>query len=110
MEKESKSRAFERLKKKIENEVLWIYVSCVLIKKGALSINEIKKEINDLFGIKVNTLYLYSIIYRMEEEGLIVKVEGDPKSTYTITPEGELTYKKALVFLEEKLLQLKKLF
>jgi len=99
------SKALKRLKRKLETEVLWIYVSH-LLRSGAKSANELKKELRDRFGIRVSSIKLYSILYRMEGEGLIEKAGANP-IRYSLTQLGEIEYKKALLYIEERLLMLK---
>lgn len=107
---EIRLKALERLKKKLENEVLWIYVSNLLMRKGELTVNELKKGLVESFGLRVNTFILYSILYRMEAEGLVEKfVKEGSVTSYRLTELGVLAYRKAIVYLEEKLLQLKSL-
>ncbi len=107
MSGESRSKALDRLRKKLENEVLWLYIAHIL-KGRALSIVDIRKELKEKFGIKVNTFNLYSIIYRMEKEMLVERVKGEEPNKYTLTEYGDIIYRKALLYLEEKLLLLKK--
>ncbi len=97
---------FDKFKRKIEVESLWIYVAHIL-SKGAKSVSEIRNTLRDLHGITVPTITLYSVIYRMEREGL-VKRKGDEPTKYVLTEYGELMFKKSLLLLEERLMLLKK--
>ncbi|MEM1605597.1 MAG: hypothetical protein QW604_03860 [Fervidicoccaceae archaeon] len=101
----SESKAMKRLRKKLENEVLWIYI-CYILTSGEKTTHEIKSVLREKFGIKVSSIKLYSVLYRMEDEGLIKKIESDP-IRYSLTSLGDIEYRKALIYLEEKLLLLK---
>ena len=106
MNGEIKSKALERLHKKMENEIAWLYIAYIL-KETPSSIVEVRNVLKEKFDIKINTFNLYSIIYRMEREGLVKrKREGEP-TRYYLTEHGDLIYRKALLYLEEKLLLLK---
>ncbi len=107
MSGEIKSKALERLKRKIENEVVWLYISFIL-KTKPLSIVELRNELKERFGIKINTFNLYSIVYRMEREGLVKRIEGKEPIKYALTEYGDIVYRKALLYIEERLLLLKK--
>lgn len=101
----SESKAMRRLKRKLENEVLWIYV-CYILRTGEKTTHEIKNILRDNFGIKTSSIKLYTILYRMEDEGLIQKIDSNPIK-YSLTPLGDIEYRKAIIYLEEKLLLLK---
>lgn len=101
----SESKAMRRLRRKLENEVLWIYI-CYILKFGEKTIQEIKTVLKERFGIKVSSLKLYSILYRMEDEGLVRKIESAP-IRYSLTQMGDIEYRKALLYLEERLLSLR---
>lgn len=96
---------FDRFKRKIEVESLWIYVAHIL-SKGPKSVSEIRAALREIHGITVPTITLYSVIYRMEKEGLVKRKEEEP-TKYMLTDYGELMFKKSLLLLEERILLLK---
>lgn len=102
----SESKAMKRLRRKMENEVLWIYI-CYILKEGPKSMSEVKGRLKEEFGIKVSNVKLYMVMYRMEDEGLITKVESYP-TKYSLTEIGDIEYRKAVLYLEERLMTLKR--
>lgn len=104
MSKSSSSRAFERLKKKLEGEVLWIYISSLLLEEGGLSVVELKKRLREKFLISTRTVYLYTVLYRMEKEGLIRREPGSSgESIYFLEERGKEVYFRGLEYLRSKL-------
>ncbi|MGB9708754.1 MAG: helix-turn-helix transcriptional regulator [Infirmifilum sp.] len=100
MASEVSLKAFKRLKRKLENEVLWIYVANILLHEDGLSVTELKKRLKEKFSIKVNTVYLYTVLYRMEREGLVRrKTSEEGKSMYCLEEVGKQTYLKGLEYL-----------
>ncbi|MEM0021777.1 MAG: hypothetical protein QW039_03950 [Fervidicoccaceae archaeon] len=98
------SRAFERLRKKLEGEVLWIYVSNLLMNGRGLSVVELKRELNEKFLISVRTVYLYTVLYRMEREGLLRReARKSGESIYFLTERGREVYEKGIEYLKNKL-------
>ena len=91
----------------MENEIAWLYIA-YLVKNNPMSVVEVRNKLKDRFGLKLNTFNLYSIIYRMEKEGLVKRIKDHEPTKYILTEYGDLIYRKALLYLEEKLLLLKK--
>ncbi|MGB9785324.1 MAG: PadR family transcriptional regulator [Fervidicoccaceae archaeon] len=104
MSESSTSRAFERLRKKLEGEVLWIYVSNLLLEENGLSVVELKKRLKEKFLISTKTVYLYTVLYRMEREGLIRRETREGKeSVYFLENKGKEVYMRGLEYLRSKL-------
>ncbi|PNV78934.1 MAG: PadR family transcriptional regulator [Fervidicoccus sp.] len=115
MSESSTSRAFERLRKKLEGEVLWIYVSNLLLEENGLSVVELKKRLKEKFLISTKTVYLYTVLYRMEREGLIRRETREGKesvyflenkgkeSVYFLENKGKEVYMRGLEYLKSKL-------
>lgn len=98
------SKAFERLKKKLEGEVLWIYISNLLMEEGGMSVVELKRRLKEKFDISVKTVYLYTVLYRMEREGLVERrTEAGRESVYFLEERGKETYRRGLEYLRSKL-------
>ncbi len=102
-----KSRAYERLVRKLTVEVLWLYVAKVLLVSKPLKAYEIKKKIVEIFGIKPQTMTTYTVIYRMSREGLVrpLKLNGDV--VYELTEAGRREFEEAVRFIDEVLSSLK---
>jgi len=90
--------AVKRLKRKLTIETLWIYVIAVLKKHGALHGYGVKKKIREEFNFNPATITTYTVLYRMEKEGLI---EKDESNTYKITEKGSNAYEKAKQFIKD---------
>jgi DNA-binding PadR family transcriptional regulator len=97
------SKAFERLKRKIEGEVLWLYVSSILMEEGGLSVVELKKRLRERFSIATRSVYLYTVLYRMERESLVKKRTGTRgEAVYFLEEKGKEVYLKGLEYLKNK--------
>jgi len=92
--------AVKRLKRKLTIETLWIYVIAVLKKHGALHGYGVKKRIKEEFYFNPATITTYTVLYRMEREGLIEKAESN---TYKVTEKGIKEYEKAKQFIKNTL-------
>ncbi|MCE4606433.1 MAG: PadR family transcriptional regulator [Desulfurococcales archaeon] len=92
------TEAIKRLKRKITIETLWIYVIAVLRKKGGQHGYGVKKAIQQEFNFKPATITTYTVLYRMEKEGLIKK---DDANRYHPTEKGLNAYAEAIKLLEE---------
>ncbi|MEB3756109.1 MAG: PadR family transcriptional regulator [Desulfurococcales archaeon] len=92
------TEAIKRLKRKITIETLWIYVIAALRKKGAQHGYGVKKTIQQEFNFKPATITTYTVLYRMEKEGLIKK---DNTNRYHPTEKGLNAYTEAIKILKE---------
>ena len=104
---ENESRALKRLKRKLINEVTWIYISHLLLKHKSLTLSEIKSLLKKEYNIKINSVSLYTMIYRLLDDGLLEKTSDTPPK-FKLSEYGRIQYKKGLVFIEEQLYLLKK--
>lgn len=89
------SKALERLKRKLTIETLWIYIVNVLLEEPTYPY-DVRRRIQRKFGFTPSTITTYSVIYRMEREGLLSKSEG---GVYRVTEEGEKAYREALGYM-----------
>lgn len=101
---ENKIKAFQRLKKKLTKENLWLYVLRLLQEKPRYGY-EIKSEIKNRFNFSPATVTGYVILYKMEKDGLVEakwerNEQGRPdRKYYEITERGEKAMKLAKKFL-----------
>ncbi len=97
--------AYERLVKKLTVEVLWLYIVRMLMEKPMYGY-EIAKELKSKFGFSPARITVYTVLYRMEREGLLESEfkGGLPgalgRRYYRLTSKGVETFKKARRFLE----------
>ncbi|HIE36067.1 MAG TPA: PadR family transcriptional regulator [Candidatus Omnitrophica bacterium] len=96
---------FERFKKSLTQDNLWIYI-LILLKKENLYPYEIKKKINKIFGFKPSTMTIYLVINRLKFGGYITvekttKDRGPEKTYYKIIEKGKKELEKARRFYKE---------
>ncbi|NPD89091.1 MAG: PadR family transcriptional regulator [Asgard group archaeon] len=73
--KEAKaSKAFLRLEKNFTIDLLWIWV-LKLLKEGPKYAYELKQEIQNRFGFSPAIVTNYTILYLLEREGIVRKIE-----------------------------------
>ncbi|HUT81461.1 MAG TPA: PadR family transcriptional regulator [Candidatus Bathyarchaeia archaeon] len=88
------SKAFRRLKKKISIDNLWIYILRLLQDKEMYGY-ELRESIKTQFGFEPATVTSYTILYKLEKDGLVTSYikdnpEGRPdRKYYTLTEEGK---------------------
>ena len=99
-----KHHVIERLYKKLTIENLWIYIIATLIKWGPTYGYDIKRRLNHNYNIKPATITVYTVLYRMEREGLIKRSEN---GLYNITEKGLEAYKAGIKLIEDTLTKLK---
>ncbi|MGC8631098.1 MAG: PadR family transcriptional regulator [Thermoprotei archaeon] len=101
--------AYERLKRYLTLENLWMYIITLLIQSsnGEMYAYEIKKALRSEFGLRPATVTVYSVLYRMEREGLLKSRSAGSglgrlsKRYYSVTDKGRDELKNAVDFLEE---------
>ncbi|MHA1238799.1 MAG: PadR family transcriptional regulator [Candidatus Odinarchaeia archaeon] len=98
-------KAFQRLKKKLTKENLWLYILRLLQEKPRYGY-EIKSEIKKRFNFSPATVTGYVILYKMGRDGLVeTKWEQNEKGRpdrkyYTITEKGIKAMKMAKEFIQ----------
>ncbi len=101
-----KTKALNRLRRKITIETLWLYIISVLKDKPTYAY-DVKVKIRKKFGFNPTTITLYVVLYRLVKEGLLeVFVEKGVKK-YKVTEKGKNTYNNALKMIDELLEKLK---
>ncbi len=96
------SRAVERLRRKITVENLWIYIIKIL-EEEPLHAYGVKVRLRDKYGIKVATVTVYAVLYKMVREGLLrVEKKGETK-VYRPTELGLQALSEARKLLEDVL-------
>ncbi|MCE4601390.1 MAG: PadR family transcriptional regulator [Desulfurococcales archaeon] len=89
------AKPLKRLEKKLTVEVLWLYIIAVLLEKPTYGY-DVRRRIRERFGFKPATVTTYTVIYRLEREGLIEKKSD---GTYTVTEEGEMIFQEGVEML-----------
>jgi DNA-binding PadR family transcriptional regulator len=106
MLKEAKnSKAFLRLEKNLTIDLLWIWV-LKLLNEGPKYAYELKQEIQNRFGFSPATVTNYTILYLLEKEGVVRKVEMRneieriDRKYYEITELGHILMEEAEKYLK----------
>ncbi|NHW45259.1 MAG: PadR family transcriptional regulator, partial [Candidatus Verstraetearchaeota archaeon] len=92
------SRALKRLKDKLTKENLWLYIVKELAEEPMYAY-KVKVVLRERYNINVATVTVYTVLYRMEREGLITKVKGD-NTMYRVTERGLEQLNKAIEFMK----------
>ncbi len=98
-----KNPPLARLYKKTTVETLWLYILASLISEGPTYGYNVRKIIANKFGFKPSTVTLYTVLYRLERLGYLVK-QGD---TYSITEKGRKLLEEGINHLEKTVSLLK---
>jgi DNA-binding PadR family transcriptional regulator len=93
------SRALKRLKDKLTKENLWLYIVKELAEEPMYAYR-VKVVLREKYDINVATVTVYTVLYRMEREGLITKVKGGD-TTYKATERGLEQLSKAIAFMKK---------
>jgi len=101
--------AFERLRRYLTVENLWMYIISLLMRSesGEMYAYEIKKKLKSDYNISPATVTVYSVLYRMEREGLLKSRSAGSglgrlaKRYYSPTEKGKQELEKAAHLLEE---------
>jgi len=101
-----KTRALERLKKKLTIENLWMYIVSILTNTEPLKAYDIKKKLWEKYRIKPATVTVYTVVYKMTREGLIKTVKVSGETRYTVTDKGLEALKEAKEFIRKILEEL----
>ncbi|MCE4602449.1 MAG: PadR family transcriptional regulator [Desulfurococcales archaeon] len=88
----------ERLRRKLTIENLWLYVVSAILKHGPTYAYDVKKKIVQEYNIKPATITVYTVIYRLEKEGIL---EKNPDATYKVTQKGVEAYRNAIQLLKD---------
>jgi len=103
--------AYERLVEKLTKENLWLYILTMLREKPMYGY-EIAGRLKTDFKIPIATITAYVVLYKMEREGLVERMEhletGSGKVNirkvyYRQTDKGRETLEKGIEYLRSRL-------
>ena len=104
----SEPRALKRLRKKLTIENLWLYIICILKnEKKPLKAYDIKVKLREYFNINPPSVTVYTVLYRMLRDGLLIREHRDGDILYYVSDRGLEAYNQGIVFIEEVLANLK---
>lgn len=102
------SKALNRLRRKLTVENLWLYIIKILLdEKKPLRAYDIKVRLRDIFTVNPPAITVYTVVYRMTREGLLVRKTKEGEVVYEVTEKGLEVYKKGILLMEEILSKLK---
>uniref|UniRef100_A0A7J3Z6W4 PadR family transcriptional regulator n=1 Tax=Ignisphaera aggregans TaxID=334771 RepID=A0A7J3Z6W4_9CREN len=101
------SRALRRLRRKLTVEVLWLYIAKTLLSSEPMKAYDIVKVLKDEVGLRVSTITVYGVVYRMAREGLLEVVKVGGENLYKLSEKGRVEFEKAVKFLEHVMQVLK---
>jgi len=97
--------AYERLVKKLTVELLWLYIVRMLLERPMYGY-EIAKAFKSRFGFSPARITVYTVLYRMEREGLLRSEYRSAlpsplgRRYYKLTEKGVEAFKRAKRFFE----------
>ncbi|MEM2929983.1 MAG: PadR family transcriptional regulator [Thermoproteota archaeon] len=103
--------AYERLVEKLTKENLWLYILTMLREKPMYGY-EIAGRLKTDFNIPIATITAYVVLYKMEREGLVERMEHTEvsgvrvnvrKVYYRQTDKGRETLEKGIEYLRSRL-------
>jgi DNA-binding PadR family transcriptional regulator len=103
--------AYERLVEKLTKENLWLYI-LTMLKNGPMYGYEIASRLKSDFKIPIATITAYVVLYKMEREGLVERMEPSQveggrvnirKVYYRETDKGRETLEKGIEYLKSRL-------
>ena len=93
------SQAVRRLRRKVTVENLWTYIIRVL-EEEPLHAYGVKVRLKQRFGIKVATVTVYAVLYKMVREGLLTVEKRGETKVYKPTKTGLQALSEAKRILE----------
>ncbi len=92
--------AYEHLKDSLTKGNLWVYILSVLQERPSTPV-ELKAAVRQKHGFSPATITFYSVIYKLQREGLVKRASDSFRSSYEITPKGAGELAKAREILSE---------
>jgi DNA-binding PadR family transcriptional regulator len=98
--------AMRRLRRKVTTENLWLHILAALKDKPMYGY-EIANYLKKNKGLDAAVITVYTVLYKMEREGLIARKTGDKidlrKVYYETTPHGAAVLEEGVEFLQNLL-------
>ena len=96
--------AMKRLRRKLTTENLWLHILSAL-KERPMYGYEIANHLRNNRGLDAAVITVYTVLYKMEREGLITRKTGDRfdlrKVYYETTEKGRAVLAEGASFLQE---------
>ncbi|MEM2008650.1 MAG: PadR family transcriptional regulator [Ignisphaera sp.] len=101
------SKALKRLIRKVTIETLWLYIARILHDSEPMKAYDVKKKLQEVFNINPPTITVYTVVYRMNKEGLLDTIRIGGEVLYKLSDRGRKEFYEALEFLEKLVDKLK---
>lgn len=88
------TKALSRLKRKLQVEILWLYIASVLAESDSYAY-EIARRIREKYGFDPGKVLPYVVLAKMEKEGLVQPQTRERRKYYTLTEKGWDAYCQA---------------
>ncbi len=92
--------AYEHLQSSLTRGNLWLYILSELQASDATP-GEIRSRVLRKQGFAPAAITFYSVIYKLNREGLVKKSAASFRSAYSITPQGKEALLRAMSYLDE---------
>ena len=100
------AKPIRRLKNLLTTGNLWLYLLSLIKRDGKLYAYNLDSEIEKEFFFKPSKVMVYIVLYKLENEGMIVSKFEERRKYYSLTKKGEETLASAKEYfkvLAEKL-------
>ncbi len=78
----------KRLRHLLTNENLWLYILSLIRMDKRIHAYALDERIYKEFNFKPNKIMIYVVLYKLENEGLILAEQEERRKYYTITEKG----------------------
>ncbi len=78
----------KRLRHLLTNENLWLYILSLIRMDKRIHAYALDERIYKEFSFKPNKIMIYVVLYKLENEGLILAEQEERRKYYTITSKG----------------------
>jgi len=95
------SKPYKRLKQSITLSNLWIYILSITEKEKEVYAYSLGEKILQYFDFKPSRLWIYLVLYKLENEGFLKSIEKDNRKYYMLTEKGRGLLQKGKKFLFE---------
>ncbi len=92
--------AYEHLQSSLTRGNLWLYILSEL-RTGDATPGQLRSRVLGKQGFAPAAITFYSVIYKLNREGLVKKSSASFRSAYSITPQGKESLFKAMSYLDE---------
>ncbi len=89
-----------RFKRRASANSLWMYVIAVLAREPIHAYG-VRVRLRERFGIRIPTSTVYTILYRLADEGLVERIDEGGMTLYRASEKGLKALREALSILRD---------